>query len=281
MIGPVRMVATDIDGTIVRRDGTVSARTAAAFEACRAAGVDVVLVTGRPPRWLEPVLLSTGRVGTAVCGNGALVYDVVTERVLRSRTLDAAGTLGAAAALREALVAPAFAVETLAGFRREAAYVTRWDTGAERDVGRLEELVADEPGVVKLLVRDEGQDPDAMLARARHVLGDSAVPTHSNARDCLVEVSAAGVSKAATLAELAAERGYGPRDVVAFGDMPNDAEMLAWAGRGFAVADGHPEVVRRAGGVAPACEDDGVAQVVEALLAGRDLGGWAVRAGVP
>jgi hydroxymethylpyrimidine pyrophosphatase-like HAD family hydrolase len=268
----VRMVATDIDGTIVRRDGSVSARTAAAFAACRDAGVDVVLVTGRPPRWLEPVLLSTGRVGTAVCGNGALVYDVVTERVLRSRTLDAAGTLAAAAALREALVAPAFAVETLSGFRREAAYLTRWDTGVERDVGPLEELVADEPGVVKLLVRDEGQHADTMLGRARRVLGDTAVPTHSNVRDCLVEVSAAGVSKAATLAELAAERGYGAQDVVAFGDMPNDAEMLAWAGRGYAVADGHPDVVRGATAVAPPCEEDGVARVVEALLAGREPG---------
>ncbi len=261
------MVATDLDGTIVRRDGSVSARTAAAFAACREVGVDVVLVTGRPPRWLGPVLDATGRIGTALCGNGAVVHDVETDRVLLARTLQPAAVLETATALRTVLSAPAFAVETLAGFRREARYVTRWDTGEEQDVGELASLLTDDPGVVKMLVRDEGSDPDVMLAAARTVLDGTAVPTHSNAADCLVEVSAAGVSKAAALADLAAGRGLSAADVVAFGDMPNDVEMLRWAGRSFAVTGGHADAAAAAGAMAPPCEEDGVARVLEMLLA--------------
>lgn len=260
------MVATDLDGTIVRRDGTISARTAAAVAACRGAGVDVVLVTGRPPRWLGPVLEATGRVGTALCGNGAVVHDVEADRVLHARTLAPDAVLAATTALRRVLTAPAFAVETLAGFRREPGYTTRWDTGAERDVGPLVHLLADDPGVVKLLVRDEGAAADTMLAAARGVLDGTGVPTHSNAADCLVEVSAVGVSKAVALAELAAARGIDAADVVAFGDMPNDAEMLRWAGRSWAVGGGHPEAQAAADAVTASCEDDGVALVLEQLL---------------
>jgi hydroxymethylpyrimidine pyrophosphatase-like HAD family hydrolase len=92
---------------------------------------------------------------------------------------------------------------------------------------------------------------------------------HSDAADSLLEIAALGVSKASTLAVLAEEQGLGPQDVVAFGDMPNDVPMLRWAGLGVAVADAHPEALAAASLVAPACSDDGVAQVVERLLAGQ------------
>lgn len=93
--------------------------------------------------------------------------------------------------------------------------------------------------------------------------------THSNAADSLIEIMAAGVSKASTLAEVAADRGVGAEQVVAFGDMPNDLEMLRWAGRSYAMADGHPEALAAADAVAPDCGDDGVAQVLERLLRAR------------
>lgn len=266
----LRMVATDLDGTIVRPDGTVAPRTLAAFEACLARGVDVVLVTGRPPRWLAPVVEATGLRGIALCGNGALVYDAGTGEVIKARTLSRHDAIEVAERLSRHVPGIAFAVETLAGFRREAGYVPRYDWGMETRTGTLDDLLDDDPGVVKLLCRDENSTGDHLLSQARDLLSGLAEPTHSNAADGLLEVSALGVSKAATLSELAAERGIGPDEVVAFGDMPNDLEMLRWAGRGYAMAGGHADVIAAADEVAPACELDGVAQVIEALLADRD-----------
>ena len=88
---PMRMVACDLDGTIVRADGTVSPRTVAALAACERAGVRVVFVTGRPPRWMAPVAAATGHHGIAVCANGAIVYDLAAERVITTRGIPSRG----------------------------------------------------------------------------------------------------------------------------------------------------------------------------------------------
>ncbi|MFP5347826.1 MAG: HAD family hydrolase [Actinomycetes bacterium] len=266
--GPVKMVATDLDGTIVRPDGTISARSVAAFEACSRAGVFVVFVTGRPPRWMGDVAEATGHTGTAICGNGAIVYDLGSERVVRAQTLSPDTVRDVVKRVRDTIGDVDVGLETLEGFLREPSYRTRWDARADQRVGDLDALLELAPSVVKLLVRQEGNTGDAMLAALRAPLEGLAQPTHSNVNDCLVEVSALGVSKASTLADLAAEHAIDPADVVAFGDMPNDLEMLGWAGRGYAMANGHPEVLAAADAIAPPCDEDGVAQVIEELLRG-------------
>jgi hydroxymethylpyrimidine pyrophosphatase-like HAD family hydrolase len=195
-----------------------------------------------------------------------VVYDLDAERVLEARTLAAENVRACVQRLRPLMPAATFALETLAGFRREPAYQTRYDTGVEAEIGPLDELLADDPGVVKLLCRDETSTGDAMLARVRPAVDGLASATHSDPHDGLVELSLVGVSKAATLAQLAAAHGVDRADVVAFGDMPNDVEMLAWAGRGYAMTGGHPDAVAAAGRTAPSCLDDGVAQVLETLL---------------
>jgi Cof subfamily protein (haloacid dehalogenase superfamily) len=265
----MRLVATDLDGTIVRADGTVSPRVVKVLQACQDAGVHVVYVTGRPPRWLADVVEQTGHRGTALCGNGAIVYDLAAERVLHARTMPADVVLEVRRRLLDAMPECAFAVETVAGgFRRTPGYVARWDAGTEESIGSLDDLVADDPGVLKVLCRNESSAGDEMLARAIPALDGLAVPTHSNPDDCVLEISALGVGKASALAELSTELGVHQRDVVAFGDMPNDLDMLAWAGNGYAMAGGHPDVVAAARHTAPSIADDGVAQVLERLLAG-------------
>jgi hypothetical protein len=139
----------------------------------------------------------------------------------------------------------------------------------EGPVAPLDELLADAPVVLKMLYRLDDGTADDMLAAARRALDGLAEPVHSDAADSLLEIAALGVSKASTLAVLAERQGLGPQDVVAFGDMPNDVPMLRWAGLGVAVADAHPEAIAAASLVAAACVDDGVAQVVERLLAAR------------
>jgi hypothetical protein len=107
---------------------------------------------------------------------------------------------------------------------------------------------------------------DELLQRARGLVGHLAELSHSNSADSLLEIAAAGVSKASALTRVCAERGIASDDVVAFGDMPNDLPMLRWAGHGVAVANAHPDLLTAADEVTASNDDAGVAQVLERLF---------------
>jgi Cof subfamily protein (haloacid dehalogenase superfamily) len=253
------VVATDLDGTIVRSDGTISARTREAL----ALPPTVVIVTGRPPRWMHDIATRTGHHGLAVCANGALVYDLRTETIVESHPLGVDVARELVQSLRAAIPGLGFAVETVdSEFGHEPAYRPRWSADGAL-VADVETLLS-QP-LAKLLARHEGLDSDELLARARAVVDDAtATMTHSS-RDGLLEISAAGISKATTLAEVVARAGHVAADVIAFGDMPNDLPMLAWAGRSVAVANAHPEVLAAVDEVTESNDNDGVAIVLEQL----------------
>lgn len=262
-----RLVATDLDGTLLRTDGTVSARTQAALTLAEDAGLCIVFVTGRPPRWMESLTQHIGRHGVAICSNGGAVYDVRRKEIVESFPLRVEDSLALVATLRQALPGVAFAFEYPTGFSHEPHYDSRmWDAGGVRQVAAAEELLAasDADTVFKVLARVPGLDPDEMLRRACAAAGGLAEITRSSP---LLEISAKGVSKATTLARWCAERGVVAAEVVAFGDMPNDLPMLAWAGRGFAVANAHAEVLAATGLRAGDHQEDGVAVAIEQLVA--------------
>lgn len=260
-----RLVATDLDGTLLRSDGTCSARTRASLTAVELAGIKVVLVTARPPRWLHDLVDLVGEHGVVLCCNGAFVYDVRARRVVNERCI-AAGVVGQIAEdLREALPGVAFAVENRTGFGRE------WGFGDERtspdDVtaALLEELLDPLPG--KLLARCDHVPAERFHGVVEDVVGARAVVSYSGASG-LAEISARGVTKAAALGDWCAAQGIDPTDVFAFGDMPNDLPMLTWAGRSFGVANAHPDVLDMVDEVCASNDDDGVAQVLEKALEG-------------
>ena len=256
-----RVVASDLDGTLVRTDGTISLRSRAALRRAEAHGALVVFVTGRPPRWMAPVVAQTGASGLAVCANGAMVYDLGSGRLVRQHPLlpDAAARL--VTAVREALPGVQFAVENGLTFGHEPGYVPGWPA-PDRLIAEVEQLIA-EP-VAKLLVKSPGRHPAEIHERVVTIAGADAVVTYSG--DTLLEVSGAGVSKASALAALCAESEVAAADVLAFGDMPNDLPMLEWAGRAVAVANAHPEVLGVADEVTASNDDDGVAQVLERVF---------------
>lgn len=263
----VRLVATDLDGTIVRSDGTISGRTRDALAAAEAAGLIVVLVTGRPPRWMAEVADATGHTGLAICANGALLYDLHTETVVDARLLQPDTMRAVVARLRAEIPGLAFAVDHGMTFAHEPGYQHGWAIGApDTRVGPLETILG-EPAA-KLLARHPTLDPEELLRQAVEVLGAEATVTHSSTYG-LLEISAYGVTKASALAELAARRGVPPADVIAFGDMPNDLPMLTWAGHPVAVANAHPQVLAVAAEQTGSNDDDGVAQVLERLIAQR------------
>jgi hypothetical protein len=272
----IRLLATDLDGTLLRSDGTVSPRTTAALQAAERAGLLVVFVTGRPPRWLDPVADSTGHLGVAVGANGAVIYDLKTEQVVSAHPLDPRDVLAIAAEIRAGFPAVDFAVEFVDGFAAEPGYVHDWVVNPERDrrgnllppvpVGELNSIVT-EP-VLKLLAKDHGADVDRFLAEIGDLLVGRASVTHSSAIG-LLEIGAPGVTKATGLAEVAASHGIARDEVVAIGDMPNDIAMLQWAGTSYAVANAHPQAQAAAQHIVGANDDDAVAIVLEQLLAAR------------
>lgn len=260
------LVASDLDGTLVASDGRVSRRNRAALELAESAGALVVLVTGRPPRWMSTVARDTGHRGVAICANGALRYDLSTERVVGHSAFPPGSAAKVVAALRDAVPDLAFAAERSAGFAAEHAYRLEV-VDDDREMSRRIEDLLDGHDTVKLLARPPSTaDPDALLIRARAAVGDLATLTHSSG-DALLEISAAGVTKASALEQLAAEGGIGPAGVIAFGDMPNDLPMLGWAGHSVAMANAHPGVLAIADEVTASNDDDGVAIVLERLFA--------------
>ena len=262
---PPRLVATDLDGTIVRSDSTVSARTREAFARVERAGSTLVLVSGRPPRWMGPVADAVAHRGMAICANGAIVYDLHTEQVVDTYLIPIDALRTAVTVLGEALPGLGFAVEHGDGILYSHDYeLAHWDAGVpERPPVPLEELVT--RPAAKLLARHPELDSDALLAKAAPLVGEVVLPTHSNGHR-LLEMSAHGVSKASTLAELCSRQGIDPSEVVAFGDMPNDLPMLAWAGRPYAVANAHPDVLAAVEHKVASNDEDGVAQMIEELF---------------
>lgn len=261
-----RLVATDLDGTLLRSDGSVSERTAAALATVEAAGATLVLASGRPPRWIRPLAGSLGHRGLAVCSNGALVYDLARQRVVEEFAL--APEIGRALLdrIKDAIAGVSFAVERDDTLFCEPDYAAvQLGHDPERVIARdIETLLAGDS--VKLLARHATHDADTLLAKAREVVGDLADVTHS-AGAGLVEISAKGVSKASSLALLCERLGIDAVDVAAFGDMPNDLPMLAWAGRAYAPTNAHPDVHAIVDQRCASNDEDGVASVLEELFA--------------
>jgi hydroxymethylpyrimidine pyrophosphatase-like HAD family hydrolase len=263
-----RLIATDLDGTLLRPDGTVSERTAAALVACERAGVEVVFVTARPPRWLAEVAPLVGGHGVAICANGAAVVDVATLGAVEEHGMGADVVADLARRIREVAPGSRLAVERAAGFALE----TRFDSGHPAPpgspvVGRIEDALTG--STLKLLVRsaDAGVDLDDLVGRLAHAIGDRAVVSHSGAVG-LAEIAARGVTKASTLARWSASRGVASDEVWAVGDAPNDLPMLAWAGTSFAVANAHRAVLAAVDRVLPSNADDGVATLLERAVGG-------------
>lgn len=263
--GTVRLVASDLDGTLLAPDGTVSPRTAAALADAEHAGLDVVFVTARPHRWLDQLACHVAGHGVAICANGASVVDVSGLRVLEQHGMDRARVTEVARRLRAAWGADAvhLAAESAQGLASEHGFVTDEDLPADAPrAARLEDVLP--PTTLKLLLRAPGRarDADAFVAEAQAVVGDLAHVT-SSAAGALGEIAAPGVTKAATLARWAQARGIAPAHVWAVGDAPNDLPMLTWAGRAFAVGNAHPAVRDAAHETLPSNADDGVAVLLE------------------
>ena len=262
------LVATDVDGTLLDDDENVSPRTRSVVRAVVEAGAQFVLATGRPPRWVQPIVDQLGFAPMAVCANGAVIYDPSTDRIVSARTLSA-DALGQLAEIATRVIPGAgLAVERVGATAHDAAtpqfvsspgYEHAWLNPDNTEVS-VEDLLS--APAVKLLIRKAGaRSADMATALARHIglEGDITYSTNNG----LIEIVPLGVSKATGIEELARPLDIEPADIVTFGDMPNDVPMLGWAGLGVAMGNAHPEAVAAADEVTATNAEDGVARVLE------------------
>ena len=261
-----RLVASDVDGTLLPDGWVPTERTCAAVGRVLDGGTPFVLVSGRPPRWIPGIAQYLPGVRHAICANGAVRYDITDDRVYSARTLSPGQLVELGVGIDQALPGSWLATERVGDHaldqrgvpRVEVGYSTGW-LGEYVEAPRAEVLA--EPAI-KLLIRHSELTSDQMLAALGERVGEEVTVTFSNPKG-LLEVAPSGVSKATGLAELAAELGVEPTEVIAFGDMPNDVAMLRWAGHGVAMGNAHPDAIAAADEVTASNTADGVAQVLE------------------
>lgn len=262
------LIATDVDGTLLDDDENISPRTRAAVWAAVASGARFVLATGRPPRWVRPIVDALGFAPIAVCANGAVVYDPATDRIISTRTLSADALAVLAELAEHAIPGVGLAVERVGMATHDAAtpqfvsspgYEHAWLNPDNTEVSRADLLSV---SAVKLLIRKAGARSADMAAELAKHLGPQGDITYST-NNGLVEIVPSGVTKATGIEEVARPLGIVAADIVSFGDMPNDIPMLRWAGHGVAMGNAHPDTVAAADEVTAPNTDDGLARVLE------------------
>jgi len=259
-----RLIAIDVDGTLLGAGFSVSRRSADVLSRVGAAGAVIVLVTGRLPRKLARVFVELGTRYYAICANGAIVYHPDDDQPRSCRMLEPTQAREVCRLIQAQVPDVMFAAEADGGrlLHNPGWPVHHEDVDIALAVG-LQELIATQ--LVKLQARAPGRDSDTFNKLVTAVVGDLVEATCPG-YEGLVEMTLRGVTKASALAALAAELDIDAADTLAFGDMPNDISMLRWAGRSVAVANAHPEAKAAADEITLSNLEDGVAVYLERLL---------------
>jgi Cof subfamily protein (haloacid dehalogenase superfamily) len=262
---PVQAFACDLDGTLIGRDAVLRPRTRAAIARARAAGVPVVVSTGRMFRSVEPYLREAGIDDPVICYQGAAVVDPSTREFLLHEPLDLAVAREAIVALGEFGLSPNVYVDDQLYVAEETEYSRAYSDFQHLPVTVVGDLLAwlERPPTKLVAVADPPE-----LARIRVGLEQRfdgrAYITTSLAH--LLELGNPAVTKGSGLTFVAAQLGLDLARIVAFGDGENDVELLEVAGFGIAVADGHPRALEAADWTCAGPADEGVAAVIDAIL---------------
>ncbi|MYR93199.1 HAD-IIB family hydrolase [Streptomyces sp. SID8374] len=265
MTFPFKLVATDLDGTLLRGDDTVSERTREALTAATSAGAAHIIVTGRSVPWTRHILDDLGYDGLAVCGQGAQVYHAGEHKLLTSLTLDRQ-LAGLALSKVEAEVGPLALAASRDGLEGEVLV----GPGYRVQEGPLPYVFVDDASEMwaaplnKVYLQHPDLDDDALATAARAAVGN--LVDVVMAGPGVVEILPLGLSKATGLSLAARRLGVKAADTIAFGDMPNDIPMFGWAQHGVAMANAHDTLKAVAHEITASNEHDGIAVVLEELL---------------
>ncbi|WP_205327047.1 HAD family hydrolase [Glycomyces sp. YM15] len=261
-----KVIATDLDRTLLGAGGSITPRALAALAAARAHGMATVAVTARPHRAFEVWTWAADVFDAVICAGGTTVWDPATGAVAVQHTVDRAAAAKAAARLQAAMPRFRFAVETGHDIVTEPGY-TKQDSVLDRrrTCSSLEDVFAADGPFLKLLAHVPGGRVDELVEAAAALELEGVRLWEAGSRD-QIELGPLGVDKGTSLAAWARRRGFAAEHVVAFGDAPTDVPMLAWAGRSYAVENAHPAAAAAATDQCAANAEDGVTRIIETLV---------------
>jgi len=264
------MIATDIDGTMLRSDGSLSPRVRQALHDASEAGIHVVPATGRPEMVATDVIADLGLGGHWVFANGAMTRNLSTDELIRGFWMSPVVAQGLVVEMRVAFPGARFAIELENGMAYEPGFeqIVPVRPAIDPVADILDGMVAPDgstPRVQKVLVFDPDRTVDELYRAVAETIGDHGVPSYSGLR--FIEVAASLVTKSLALDALCADLGIDADDVAAFGDNHNDVTMLGWAGQGYAMANATDDAKDAANQIINNNNVDGLAIKIEQFLA--------------
>jgi len=253
-----KLIATDLDGTLLRSDRTLSNFTHDVLRDVEAAGIPLIVVTGRPIGTWLPIASAVPLHGPLVLANGGLVLDRDGVTVLAEWPISPIALQRSMSEIRERVPGVAFAVERGGELVYEKRYPALAEVPPRRCTeAKAEELHSEPAHMLRVWVEGELQP--------KHVATSDLTVAFPGPRGFMAAV-AAGVTKATAAQWVAARLHVDPADVLAFGDMENDVPMLSWAGTGIAVGRAHPDLLAVAHQLIDGPDGDGIARYLEGLL---------------
>ena len=260
---PIKLIATDIDGTMLRSDGRLADEVKDSLHRAQDAGIMVVPTTGRPKMITTDIMESSELENFWIFANGALTWHLGRAESVRSHWMDIDVTRRLIELLSEGLPNGGIAVE----FADSVAYQQGFEliVPTKPGVAPVTDVAAavSEP-VQKILVFDSSLHVDELFDRVTEIVGSDAVPSHSGLP--FIELAGYSVTKGLAVADLAADLGISQDEVATFGDNHNDVSMLEWSGRSYAMGNGSESAKAAAKEVIDTNDNHGLAQQVDALV---------------
>jgi len=261
------MIATDIDGTMLRSDHSLSDTVRRSLWSAKEAGIHVVPATGRPFTVARDVLQALGLPDYWIFSNGAITYHAQTDEIIRGYWIDRSVVEWLIPSLRLAIPGIEFALEG----ERNASYEAKFrmvvpgipDTYEAEQVDDVAEHFPDR--IQKILAFQPDMQLDDLFQQVSAATDSRVVASYSGME--FIELSASMVTKASALDELVVQLGIEPAEVAAFGDNHNDIPMLNWAGRAFAMGNASDDAKQAADHVIGANDDDGLAEAIDQIVA--------------
>lgn len=270
-----QLIVSDVDGTLINSRERVTTRLRIAVERHIDRGGIFALATGRPPRWITPIVEQLPVQPLCVCSNGAVVWDPRDDHFLQVNDIPVAAMREIIATARQALAGyggMSLGVERAGSsaydppdtlFEVEEGFVHAWES-TEHGTGDEARLLSSP--AMKVILRNHTLDSKEMFDLVAPHIDPALAHVTFSMSEGLLEVTAPGVNKSTGLEYVAEYYGVDPAAAVAFGDMPNDIEMLQWAGLGVAMGNAQEGVKRVADLVTSDNDDFGVARVIERLI---------------
>lgn len=269
-----RLLALDIDGTLLNSESKLTDRTKGAIVEAQARGIQVVLATGRRLTNTLNLVKELELTAPVVVHNGAVIYEPVQNEILFQRGIELALALDLVDKLEQQGINYIVYMGESGG-ERVVAPVGSWNEPEDLLSLYLGERVEFVESVtltaspIRISIIDETSRVDRFFTGFQRQYGGSLTALSFRTKRNIwlgIELLPLGCSKGTGLAQVAEKLGITAAEVIAIGDNINDLEMIAWAGMGVAMENGSSQLKDKAARIAPSHDQEGVAQIIEELL---------------